>query len=123
MSLGDGPGPLHRTWGVDAHEVQPLADVLVTGQACWALAAPLERHDGHRITDRPGRHALAYVRDATGHLVPEDRWQLHALVHVAVQDVQVSAADPGEGDLDPHLSRAGSDHDRPGSTSIRRSPR
>ena len=69
----------------------------------WVLPA---RHAGHvpsqasgitvtRVADRPAGDAVAEGGDGAAHLVPEHQGRLHPGVHVAVQDVQVGAAEPG----------------------------
>lgn len=47
---GDGPALLHRARGIDADEVEVLADVVVARGAGRAGAVPAQGHHGHRVT-------------------------------------------------------------------------
>ena len=89
-----------------------MADVLVSGRACGAGAAPLQRHDRHRLAHAQALNTGADRGDAAGHLVADRLRRLDSMVHGTVQDVQVGTADAGVGHLDLHLSRAWN-HRRP----------
>ena len=52
-SGGNDPARLHRPRRVDAEEVQVVADVRMARAASWAVAAPVQRHDGDLVADRP----------------------------------------------------------------------
>ncbi len=98
------PQPLQRAGGVDADEVEVLADVGVSGETGRAGSIPRERHDGHAVADAPPAHALAERGDRAAHLVAEDEGGRDAGIHVAVQDVQIRAAQSRVGDGDLHLT-------------------
>ena len=70
---GHVPELLQRAGGVDADEVQVLADVRVAGEAGGAGAVPVERHHGDRVAGRPAGHAGADGVDRAAHLVAEDQ--------------------------------------------------
>jgi len=88
-------------------EVEVLADVLVARPAGRAGVVPAQRHHGDRVTGPPALHAGADAQDPAGHLVPEDSRGGDPGVHVAVEDVQIGAADTGVGGCQFHLSGAG----------------
>ncbi len=69
---GDGPALLHGAGGVDADEVQVLADVLVAALAGGAGAVLAQGHHGDRLARGDSRARPAPTRiDASGHLVSE----------------------------------------------------
>ena len=59
-----------------------------------------QRHHGDRVADLPAGDAGADSATRAGHLVAEDGGVRDPGVHVAVEDVQVGAADAGVGDVD-----------------------
>lgn len=101
---GHGPALLHRAGGVDADEVEVLADVLMAFEAGRAGVVPAQRHHSDRVPGRPAVHAGADADDPAGHLVPQDGGCGHPGVHVAVEDVQVGAADADIGGRELHLA-------------------
>ena len=64
-SAGNNPARLHRPRRVDAEEVQVVADVSMARAARWAVAAPVQRHDGDMIAHRPVGHARPRPRRST----------------------------------------------------------
>jgi hypothetical protein len=101
------PVALQRTGGVDANEVEVLADVLVSCQARRAGAIPVERHDGDGVTCLPACNAVTECRNRSTHLVAKHERRRHALIHVPVQDVQVGATQARIRDFDLHLAGFG----------------
>ena len=79
--------------------------MLVAGQARGTRPTPTQRHDGHRVAHGPPGDVRTQLGDPTGHLVPDHRWRGDPLIHGAVQDVQVGAADAGVRDVDAYLAR------------------
>ena len=90
------------------------------GQAGRAGAVPAQRHDGDRVAGRPALDARAERGDRGRTSRARDGGRGDPGVHVAVEDVQVGAADAdvGDGDVDlpgPGLGRFGlADGDRAG---------
>src|SRR5206468_6892579 len=81
------------------------AEVLAAGAAVPALAVgPTEPRDPHPLTDLEALRRLAPGLDAADDLVPRDEWQLR-LGELAVDDVEVRAADPAGVDADENLPR------------------
>ena len=82
-------------------------------QMCWLPArqpgqVPSQR-SGMTVTGSPTLHAGDPVTDRgdrAAHLVADDGRDLDPGVHVAVEDVQVGAAEAGIGNLDLHLARS-----------------
>ena len=106
---GHRPGALERARGVDAEELEVAADVahaLVGGR----LAARVERPHDDVLADREAVDARAELGNRPRHLVPDDLRHPHAVVHVAVRDVEIRAADAAEPDVEPDLARPRRDH-------------
>lgn len=99
------PLVLQGAGGVDAHEGQVMTDMSMADPARRALPTPLQRHDAHGITHRPPLDSLAEGSDPTGHLMPNGRRRVDSVVHVPVQDVQVSPADTGVRHRNPDVVR------------------
>ena len=100
------PRALERARRVDPEELElarDVADTLVRRR----LAAAVERPDDDLVADREAVDAGAELRDRPGHLVPDHLRRLHAVVHRAVGDVDVGAADPAVGDVEPDLALIG----------------
>jgi hypothetical protein len=96
------PRALEGPRGVDAEELEVPADVgvaLVGGR----LAARVERPDDYRLADLEPGDAWSELGHRAGHLVPDDLWRLHTVIHRPVGDVQVGAADATVGDVEAHL--------------------
>src|SRR3712207_4644699 len=102
----DIPPTLQRSGYVDTFDLQVLADVLVSGQACRTRPVPVKWDGRHVIADLPAGHSLAQCGDHATHLVPENRGHLHAAVHIPLQHMQIAAADAHVRDLDLYLARA-----------------
>ena len=79
----------------------------MAGPAGRAVAAPLERHDGHLVAGLPTRDTGADRIDGAGHLVTDGPRRGDAVVHGSVGDLEVCPAYPCEGDGDADLARAG----------------
>ena len=94
------------TGGVDADEVEVLADVGITCVACGARAVPNQWHYSHLVACRPPVDPAAELLDSPAHLMAEDQRDLHPSVHGPVNDVQVRAAKTDECDVDADLSAA-----------------
>ena len=89
---------------VVAGEARAVAEVLASAQAVPALVVgPAEPRDADPVARR---EALAAEDDASDDLVTDDERELRVR-QLAVDDVQVRAADAAREDLDEHLSRAG----------------
>ena len=101
------PRGLEGARTVDADEVQVLADVTVPPEAGGALATGLQRPSDDAISHRPVLYFGPDLLDRPGHLVPDHLGHLDPWVHVAGEDVQIRAADPGrtDGDLNLALTR------------------
>ena len=69
-----------------------------------AASAGGDARDEHAIAGHDGRHSRADLDDRADGLVAEDRSRLH-LGHVALEDVQVGAADSGRVDPDDRVGR------------------
>ena len=93
----DVPAFLERARAVDAEQREIVTDMGVTRLAGRAGAIPAQRHDCHRITDAPTLNLVADGRDRSAHLVTDDLRRRYPGVQVAMQDVQVGAAQPGVG--------------------------
>ena len=78
-----------------------MADALVGGR----LATRVERPHDDVVADRIAVDARADLRDRARHLVPDDLRHPHPVVHMALCDVQIRAADAAEGDVEPNLAR------------------
>ena len=107
---GHGPALLHRAGRVDADEVEARGRC-AGGRRGRRGRSPSQR-SGITVTASPGVPALdtrADANDPAGHLVPEDGGRVDPGVHVAVEDVQVGAADADERGGDLHLAGAGLD--------------
>ena len=101
------PERLQGAGRVDADEVEVLADVGVAGEAGGTGSVPGQRHDGDGVADAPPLDAVADRGDRAAHLVAEHEGLLDAGVHVAVQDVQVGAAQSDVRNAQLHLARPG----------------
>ena len=66
----DGPVGLHGPGSVDAHELQVLANMAMTGAAGRAIVARIERHHRHRIAHRKALHSRSQRANCTGHFMP-----------------------------------------------------
>src|SRR6266540_2581232 len=87
-------------------EARPLAQILAPRAAGAADAArPAEPRDADAVAGREPTGARAECLDPPHHLVPEDERQL-GMWQLAVDDVEVGAADAARGDLDPELPRS-----------------
>src|SRR6185437_7730707 len=85
-------------------EIDAMTEVRVPGLAGGALTAPVQGHDRDAVSRLPSFGVVAEFGDDPGHLVSDNGGRADAGVHVAVIDVQVGAADPGIGDIDPDMS-------------------
>ena len=100
---GNGPRSLKCAWRVDPQELEMVADVSVPGLTRRAGSTGIEWTDDNPIADLPTSDVLADLGDFARHLVSDNLWNRHALVHVALKDVQVCAAHAAVGDVDAHL--------------------
>jgi hypothetical protein len=98
---------LERAWGVDAEELELVADVRMPRPASRAMTAGIERPDYDPVTGLPSRDSGADLSDQAGHLVPYDLRDVNALIHVALVDVEVRPADAAVCNKQSHLARAG----------------
>ncbi len=80
-----------------------MARALVRGR----LATRVERSNHDGVADGEAVDARAELGDRARHLVSDHLRYAHAVIHVAVGDVDVGAADTAEGDVEPHLARVG----------------
>ena len=80
-----------------------MARALVRGR----LATRVERSHDDGVADGEAIDARTDLGDRARHLVADHLRHAHAVIHVAVGDVDIGAADTAEGDVDPHLARAG----------------
>ena len=87
-------------------EARVRAEVLPAGRARAADAArPPEPRHADPVADRRAFGALAERVDHADDLMPEDEGQ-DRFGEVAVDDMEVGAADPADMDAEPHLARA-----------------
>jgi len=75
--------------------------------ACRTVPARVERHDRHRVPGRPVVDTRAERRNRARHLVSQDGGHANALIHRAVEDMQVGAADAAVRDLYLYLPGRG----------------
>jgi len=101
---GNGPETLHRAGGVNANEFQLLADVAVTAQAGGTLAAWVEGADGDAVAWFPIFDIVADCFDHRAAFVADDLGKLDAVVHVAVEEMEVGSADAAVGDSELDLA-------------------
>jgi len=106
-----GPEALHGAGGVDADELEFGADVGVAAPAGGADAAGRERPNGDAVARRPALDPGADGRDGARAFVADHLREFDAVVHVAVEQMEVGTADSAVGDLDLDLARGGGDGD------------
>jgi hypothetical protein len=102
----DGPRSLESAWGIDSQKPEVVADVGVSGLACWTGSTGIQWADDNPVANLPAGDAVAKLGDLARHLVPDHLGYGHSLVHVALIDVQVCAAHAAVGDVDSHLAWA-----------------
>ena len=73
------------------------------------LAPGVERPHDDPVADLELVHARPKLGHRSRHLVSDHLWRVHTVIHVAVRDVQVGAANPAVGDVQASLTRAGLD--------------
>ncbi len=100
-----GPQGLQCAGRIDADELQLLANVAVAREAGRALVARVERHDGDAVTRCETFDTGADSGDSAGHLVAEHLRHVDAVVHVAVVDVKIGAANAAMRNLNLDLTR------------------
>ena len=103
---GDGPGTLKCSRRVDTHEVQVLADVAMSGGAGRTVAAGVEGHNRDAVAQLPLGDSGASLGDGPRHLVPEDRRHLDSLIHGAMENVQIGAANSAMRHIDSYFTSA-----------------
>ncbi len=99
---------LHRAGRVDPQEAQVAgrcAGCRPGRRRTRRTTATASRSPDHRPPSRPRPAPSTATRPDIS--CPSTAAPTHSGIHVAVEDVQVRAADPGVGDLDLHLARAG----------------
>jgi hypothetical protein len=73
------------------------------------LAARVEWTDDDPIAHAYPLDARPDLRNRPGHLVPDHLRNANTVIHAAVGDVQVGAADPAERNIEADLTRAWGD--------------
>src|SRR4051812_32026406 len=81
-----------------------MADMAVPGAASGAPPTPGEGHDGDRIADLPPFDAGADGGNRAGHFMSDHGRGGNPVIHRAVQDMQVRAADAGVRDGERDLA-------------------
>ena len=89
----DSPVSLKGAGRINAEELEMMADMLMTSRAGRAGAAGCQRHDRHPFASLEMLDSFAQLMYRPRHLVTKRLRHSDPLVHRAVEDVQVSAAD------------------------------
>ncbi len=98
------PRRLQRAGCVDAEKLQTTADVAEPAIG-GRLTARVERPHHHSVADGEALHLRAERGNGSRHLVPDHLRRMNSPVHRTVCDVQVGAAQPAIGHIQPDISR------------------
>ena len=71
------------------------------------FASSIQGTDDDAVADRDSVYVLSDLRDRPRHLMADDLGHAHAVIHAAVRNVDVRAADATVGNVDAHLAGAG----------------
>ena len=102
-----GPYFLHRSIGVEAQELQVMADVTVSGVACRAIPAVIQRTNHNTLPRCNACTPFTNGLHRAGHLVADDSVETDTRIHVAVEDMHVGPANSAIGDADGDFIRTG----------------
>jgi hypothetical protein len=97
---GHCPGTLKSPRGIDSQELEVVADMGMSRSAGRAVSARMEGAYHHPFSRRPTLNVGADLGDLTGHLMADDLGDGHALIHTALEYMQVGAAHPTIGHMD-----------------------
>ena len=100
------PRRLKRSGRIDAEKFKPTANV-VESPIRRSRRAVVERSHHHGIADTEMFNARTDLSDGAGHFVPDHLRSLDAMIHRAVKNMKVRAADSGVGDADSHFALRG----------------
>jgi hypothetical protein len=94
------PGTLKSARSIDSQELEVVANMGMSGSAGGAISARMEGAYHYPFSQRPALDVRADLGNLTRHFMANDLGDGHALIHTALEYMQVGAADPTIGHID-----------------------
>ena len=88
---------------VDAEELEVAADV-AEAPIGWGFASRIQGTDDDPVADADSVYVRSDLRDRPRHLMADDLGYAHPVIHAAVRNVDVRAADATVGNVDAHFA-------------------